>query len=90
MLTVTDNAAKMILALAAEADLPEGAGLRIADAPDRPGLQMALVDRPAPEDEVLLEQRAVVFLDPPAMDRLAEATLDARSDERGSAFFLDD
>ena len=35
------------------------------------------------------DRDVVVFLDPPAAARLAGQVLDARPDNRGSAFFLD-
>ncbi|MDP9101424.1 MAG: hypothetical protein M3N21_04670 [Actinomycetota bacterium] len=89
MLHVTETAAQMIQRLAAEAQLPDGAGLRIADADNHPGLQMSLATEPGPDDAVLRERAAVIFLDPPATARLAGQTLDARSDARGSAFFLE-
>ncbi len=89
MLNVTESAAQMIEELARQAHLPPGAGLRIADAEDRPGLQMALAAVPDPHDAVLCEHEAVIFLDAPAAERLSDETLDARSDARGVAFFLD-
>ncbi len=89
VLAVTDNAAQLIEELTTAAHLPAGAGLRIADAEDRPGLRMEIAEGPAAEDAVVALDEVRIFLDPPATHRLAEETLDARTDERGCAFFLD-
>ncbi len=89
VLILTENAATMINRLAARAALPAGAGLRIAQRRDRPSLAMEMAAAPEPADAVLRDRDAVVFLDQSAATRLAEQVLDARTDDRGSAFFLD-
>ena len=88
MLILTQQAAQMIEKLATEAKLPSGAGLRIARRRDSPGLSMALAAQPRGEDQVLVHGQVTVFLDPAATRRLREETLDARSTQIGSAFFL--
>ena len=49
---------------------------------------MGLADAPGPDDLVLFEGEASVFLGPIAQHRLAGATLDARQGELGPAFFV--
>ena len=87
MLRLTRNAVAMIEALTQEAQLPEG-GLRIAQDSERPGLRMHLVPSPGAEDDVLRAGEVRLFLDPVARNRLRDETLDARTNEAGSAFFL--
>ena len=88
MLKVTDDAATMIENLVQEGELPPGAGLRIAEREDHPSLAMTLAEAAEPEDVVLVEHSARVFLAPVAEARLADQTLDARTNELGSAFFV--
>lgn len=88
MLTLTDQAAAMIARLRAQADPSSDVALRIAKPSGSPGLTMTLADRPGPDDLVLRDPRATVFLDPAAAARLDREVLDARSNEVGSAFFL--
>lgn len=88
MLHLTDQAAGMIHDLIDHADLPEGAGLRIAQREDRDCLAMSLAPAPDPDDAVVVEYDAAVFLAPLAQRRLDRQTLDARSGATGSAFFL--
>ena len=85
---LTDDAASMIRELVADQDLPEGAGLRIAQRDDHEALAMDLVTSPGPEDRVVRAQDATVFLGPIADQRLSDATLDARHGELGPAFFV--
>ncbi|MCW2598808.1 MAG: hypothetical protein JWM02_637 [Frankiales bacterium] len=87
MLNLTDHAVEMIQALTAEAELPEG-GLRIAQEAKHPGLTMQLAPAPRDEDDVLRMQGVRLFLDKAAVNRLRGQTLDARTNEIGSAFFL--
>lgn len=85
---LTDDAASMIAELVAAQHLPEGAGLRIAQRDDHDALAMGLTAVPGPEDAVVVEHDATVFLGPIAERRLADATLDARHGEVGPAFFV--
>jgi Fe-S cluster assembly iron-binding protein IscA len=87
VLRLTRNAVAMIEALKHEAQLPDG-GLRIAQAREHPGLRMQLATSPRAEDDVLRAGQVRLFLDPIARDRLRDETLDARTTEAGSAFFL--
>lgn len=87
MLSLTPSAAEMITRLQAQADLPEG-GLRIAEEGPSPGLHMSVEPQAAVDDVILLQHDVAVFLDPVAAQRLTEETLDARSNETGTAFYL--
>lgn len=88
MLRLTDHAASMIAELLDDAELPDGAGLRIAQRDDHPALAMALTEAPGPEDVVVVDHDVTVFLGPVAAERVAEQVLDARAGETGSAFYL--
>lgn len=90
MLTLTDDATTLIEDLIQHADLPAGAGLRIAQREDHTALAMALAEHAEPRDLVVQDGDATVFLGPVAAERLAEQTLDARTNETGSAFYLRD
>lgn len=85
---LTDEAAAMITRLVDDGTHAATAGLRIAQREDHVALAMALADGPAPDDVVLSEHDATVFLAPIAQARLADEVLDARQGELGPAFFL--
>ncbi|MCU1594784.1 MAG: adhesin [Frankiales bacterium] len=85
---LTTTAAELISTLTKEADLPEG-GLRIAQKDQSPGLTMELAPEPAGEDDVLRRHGVTVFLDSVAVERLQDEVLNARTNEAGSAFFLE-
>lgn len=88
MVKVTNDAAAMISDMVQQRHRPPGAGLRIAQREDHPALAMSLADSAEPEDVIVVRQDAHVFLAPAAQDRLSHETLDARTNEAGSAFFL--
>jgi len=78
----------MIRRLVEDAALPTGSGLRIARHEEKPWLTMCLAAEAGPDDAVLVEHEATVFLAPIAGDRLADQLLDARTGETGTAFYL--
>ena len=90
MLSLTEQAAQKIQELVHAADLPEEAGLRLAQRDDHTALAMTLTSEAGPEDLVVREGAAAVFLGPVAAARVTDQTLDAHTTERGSAFFLRD
>lgn len=90
MLNLSDEATSMIRDLIATTDLPAGAGLRIAQRDDHPALAMTLADAAKPGDAVLRERNIAVFVGPIAAVRLDGQTLDARTNETGSAFYVRD
>lgn len=85
---LTHDAAAMIHNMVEQKALPASAGLRIAPREDHEALAMSLVDGADPGDVVVMGQDAQVFLAPVADVRLTEQTLDARTNEAGSAFFV--
>jgi Fe-S cluster assembly iron-binding protein IscA len=87
VLRLTATAVDMIQALKQDAQLPDG-GLRIAQDDRHPGLTMQLAPAPRAEEDVLQAGEVRVFLDLTARHRLQDETLDARTNEAGSAFFL--
>ncbi|MEX2290121.1 MAG: hypothetical protein WD794_07340 [Mycobacteriales bacterium] len=88
MVKLTDDAALMIEHMVENGQLPPGAGLRIAQRDDHPALAMRLADGAEPEDVTVTGRQARLFLAPVAEARLVGQTLDARSNEAGSAFFV--
>lgn len=88
MLTLSNDATTMIDNLVQNADLPAGAGLRIAHRDDHTALAMSLAVRAQPRDVLVRDGTVVVFLGPVAATRLAGQTLDARTNEVGSTFYL--
>lgn len=88
VLELTPSALAMIARLRDGVGTTSGAALRISGGGTAPGLHMSLAGQPDPDDVVLIEPEATIFLDPVAAARLDHELLDARVDERGSAFFL--
>lgn len=91
MLTLTDSARSAVQALTAGA--PPDAGIRIAfDPPAGDGqtapLTLSVAAAPEPEDQVMDDEGARVFLEPGAAQMLGERTLDAQlvSDEEVGFF----
>lgn len=85
---LTDTAATMITDMVRDGHRPTGAGLRIAPREDHEALAMSLADVAQPDDVVVRTLEAQVFLAPVADARLDGQTLDARTNEVGSAFFV--
>jgi iron-sulfur cluster assembly protein len=89
MLMVTENAGHAIEAIVANAELPDGSGLRI-DAPDQPlatpdrsgiPLQLEVTSQPAAQDQIVREGGAKVFIAPAAAPILDDKVLDVRVSE---------
>jgi Fe-S cluster assembly iron-binding protein IscA len=87
---VTPHAAQVIRDLVAAADLPDGAGLRIAQRDDHTALAMTLSEQARDEDATITEEDATVFLGPAAAHRVQDQTLDAKTTGTTSAFYLRD
>lgn len=89
MLVLTTSATSVIKDLTAQPQIPEGAGLRIAPAPDGSGeLHLSLQSAPIPGDEIIDAQGALVFLEPATANLLANQTLDAQVSDTGAGFYL--
>ena len=89
MLMVTENAGQAIESIVANAEMPDGSGLRI-DAPDEPPatldrsgvpLQLQVASQPAEQDQVVSEGGAKVFIAPSAAPILDDKVLDDQVSE---------
>jgi Fe-S cluster assembly iron-binding protein IscA len=78
MLTITDHAAEAIRSLAADAELPDGGGLRIAAPDPDQGLELSLAGQPAADDVVLSGEGVTIFLEPVAAEALDDMVLDVQ------------
>ena len=91
MLLVTDAAADVVKSVLSTPQAPEGAGLRIASAPEAPAdpetFQLTAVTGPAANDQVIEADGARVFLEPQAAAYLDDKVLDAQVDDTGEARF---
>jgi Fe-S cluster assembly iron-binding protein IscA len=90
MLVLTPAAVQVVKSVTAAPEAPEGAGLRIAASPaseDTGALQVTAAESPGPQDRVLEEDGARVFLEPQAAEYLDDKVLDAQMDEQGTASF---
>lgn len=90
MLSLTPRAVEVIHHLLDSSDLPQGAGLRIAQREDHPALAMTLADGAQPDDTVVRDQEAVVFVEPMAAMRVGDRVLDAEVNETRRALYLRD
>ncbi|MBL6275153.1 adhesin [Micromonospora fiedleri] len=87
MLTMTDNAVLVIRDLAAQQDVGEGGGVRIAADTQAGSLTVELVAEPVEGDQVVDTQGARIFLDSDAADLLGDASVDASVDDEGIVQF---
>lgn len=87
MLTMTDNAVMVIRDLAAQQDVGEDGGLRIAADTDAGSLSIELVPQPAQGDQVVDNEGARIFLDADAAELLNETSVDATVDDEGIVQF---
>lgn len=89
MLTLTDNARTAVQDLQTQAGVPEGGGLRIAESADQAGsFELALVPGPQPDDTVVENGEAKVFVDSSTAPTLANLTLDTDPNAQGPTFVL--
>ncbi|GII98479.1 Fe-S cluster assembly iron-binding protein IscA [Sediminihabitans luteus] len=89
MLTLTDNARTAVNDLTTQAGVPEGGGLRIAEsAPQSGSFELALVPAPQPDDQVVENGDAKVFVDSATVPTLDHLTLDTDPNAQGPAFVL--
>ncbi|MGC4894613.1 iron-sulfur cluster biosynthesis family protein [Micromonospora sp. DT31] len=87
MLTMTDNAVLVIRDLAAQQDVAEAGGLRIAADTDAGSLSLELVPQPAQGDQVVHTEGARIFLDSDAAELLNDTSMDALVDDEGVVQF---
>lgn len=89
MLVLTENASRAVNAVFQEAELPDGAGLRIASPSDRSGtLTVAPATTAEQGDQVIEEQGARVFVEADAAEVLDDKVLDAHVDDDGHVQFV--
>ncbi|WP_405094640.1 adhesin [Micromonospora sp. NBC_01412] len=87
MLTMTDNAVLVIRDLAAQEDVAQDGGLRIAADADAGSLTIELVPEPAQGDHVVDTEGARIFLDSDAAELLSDTAVDASVDDEGIVQF---
>ncbi|MEV4770163.1 adhesin [Micromonospora humida] len=87
MLTMTDNAVLVIRDLAAQQDVAQDGGLRIAADTEAGALTIELVPVPAQGDQVVDTQGARIFLDAEAAELLNDSSVDASVDDEGVVQF---
>ena len=85
MLALTENVTEIVKKLTEE--VPAISGLRIAAEPDGQSLSVSPADEAGPEDLVLEQDGATVFIDPPASEMLDDKILDGGVDEEGNIQF---
>jgi iron-sulfur cluster assembly protein len=90
MLAISPNASEAIRGIAAANEAPDDAVLRIVSQPDT-GLQIHLVDGPAPDDVLIEEEGARLAIEPAAAALLDDKRLDASfSEGEGVTFTVSD
>ncbi|EON22482.1 MULTISPECIES: iron-sulfur cluster assembly accessory protein [Nocardioides] len=85
MLALTENVTEIVKQLAAE--VPEISGLRISAEADGQSLSVSPAEQAQQDDQVVEQDGATVFIDPPASELLADKVLDGGVDEQGNIQF---
>ncbi|MER7165568.1 adhesin [Micromonospora sp. NPDC000207] len=83
MLTMTDNAVLVIRDLAAQQDVLDEGGVRIAADSEAGSLTIELVPEPVQGDQVVDNSGARIFLDSDAAELLNDSSVDAEVDDEG-------
>jgi len=88
MLTLTDQASTVVKELAERATGSDEAGLRISTLPDNPkDYEVKVAAFPEPDDIVVANDGAQVFLESRAADALTDRVLDAKVEADGAVRF---
>lgn len=88
MLTLTDQASTVVKDLAERATGSDEAGLRISTLPDNPkDYEVTVAAFPQPDDIVVANDGAQVFLESRAADALTNRVLDAKVEADGAVRF---
>lgn len=87
MLTLSPSAVEAVDSLLHRPDVPDDAGLRIRTAGESQ-LTIAIAPEPGPEDQVIEEGGARVFVEPEAVPMVDNVELDARMQGDQVAFGL--
>jgi iron-sulfur cluster assembly protein len=87
MLTLTERAAGTIRALTSQPGVPDDAGLRMSLPEGEAGSLVLALDSPQPDDAVVEDSGAKVFLQSTAATMLDDRELDGELDDQGQASF---
>lgn len=87
MLTLTQTAAEAVEELVARVPLAEDGGVRIRDTGGPAGFELSVVPTPDPQDTVVVEGGARVYLDHTAAAALDDRVLDAELSNDGAVRF---
>jgi Fe-S cluster assembly iron-binding protein IscA len=87
MLTLTERAAGTIRALTSQEGVPDDAGLRMSLPEGEAGSLVLALDSPQPDDSVIEDSGAKVFLQSTAATMLEDRELDGELDDQGQASF---
>ena len=88
MLTLTDRAAATIRSLTAQPGIPDDTGLRMSLQDSDPGTLTLSLEGPQPDDAVVEDGGARVFIQRDAASIVDDRELDAQLDEEGRASFM--
>jgi Fe-S cluster assembly iron-binding protein IscA len=89
MLVLTEKACSLIRSLNERYEFSEDAGLRIAGPSDGSShLTVSVAEAPRPDDQVVEQEGARVFVEPAAATVLDDKVLDVRVDDGGGVQFL--
>jgi iron-sulfur cluster assembly protein len=87
VLTLTDRAAETIRILTSQPGVPADTGLRMSLQDSEAGTLALALAAPQPDDDVIEEAGARVFVQRDAAAMVADRELDAQLDEQGRASF---
>jgi len=88
MLTLTENASAIVTEITSQPGLAETAGLRItADDSPSPAFEVTAAAQGEPDDQVVQQDGATVYLSPTAAQLLDDKVLDAAVDSSGKVEF---
>jgi Fe-S cluster assembly iron-binding protein IscA len=85
MLALTENVTEIVKQLTEE--VPALSGIRIAAEPDGQSLSVSPADQAAPDDQVVEQDGATVYVDGTASEMLDGMVLDGGVDEEGNIQF---
>ena len=88
MLTLTDRAAATIRSLTSQPGIPDDTGLRMSLQDSDPGTLTLSLEGPQPDDAVVEDGGARVFIQADAASIVDDRELDAQLDEEGRASFM--
>lgn len=88
MLTLTDRAASTIRTLTSQPGIPADTGLRMSLQDSDAGTLALSLEGPQPDDAVIEDAGARVFVQLDAADIVEDRELDAELDEQGRASFM--